>query len=80
MALASEPYFRNELGNAVTARFALPEVMQCAGVGPYRPDVRRNHDSFKHLYPGGQAAPASSQEAGLMATSGIRHRKWIDGR
>jgi hypothetical protein len=45
----------------VTERFALPEVMQCAGVGAYRPEALGNHDSFKHLYPGGQAAPASSE-------------------
>jgi uncharacterized protein (DUF2235 family) len=44
----------------VTARFALPGVTQCANVGPYRPEALRNHDNFKHFYPGGQAAPASS--------------------
>jgi hypothetical protein len=46
----------------VAARFALPEVMQCAGVGPYGPEALRNHDSFKHLCPGSQAALASSSQ------------------
>jgi hypothetical protein len=53
----------------VTTRFALPEVTQCAGVGTYRPEALRNHDRFKHLYPGGQTSPASSssQEAELTS-------------
>jgi uncharacterized protein (DUF2235 family) len=53
----------------VTTRFALPEVTQCAGVGAYRPEALRNHDRFKHLYPGGQTSPASSssQEAELTS-------------
>jgi uncharacterized protein (DUF2235 family) len=35
----------------VADRFALPEVAQCASVGPYRPEALRQHDRFKHLYP-----------------------------
>lgn len=34
----------------VRARFDLPEVRQCAGVGAYRPDALKNHESFKQYY------------------------------
>lgn len=34
----------------VTARFALPEVVQCAGVGAYRPEALRAHDKFASHY------------------------------
>ena len=43
----------------VTTRFALPEVTQCANVGPYRPEALRKHDDFKHLYQGDLTSPAS---------------------
>jgi hypothetical protein len=43
--------------------FWFPEVMQCAGVGSYRPETT-HHDNFKHLCPGGQA-PASSSPGRL---------------
>jgi hypothetical protein len=36
---------------AVRARFGLPEVTQCAGVGPYRPEALRHHHDFMNLYP-----------------------------
>ena len=35
----------------VETRFALPSVIQCADVGPYRPEALRNHDKFKDRYP-----------------------------
>jgi hypothetical protein len=35
----------------VRTRFGLPEVAQCAGVGPYRPEALRYHHDFKPLYP-----------------------------
>ena len=34
----------------VADRFALTEVVQCASVGPYRPEALRQHDNFKQLY------------------------------
>lgn len=34
----------------VVARFNLPAVLQCARVGPYRPDALANHDDFKRFY------------------------------
>jgi hypothetical protein len=37
----------------VKIRASLPEVQQCASVGPYRPEALRTHDEFKHLYGGG---------------------------
>jgi len=43
----------------LTTRFALPEVTQCANVGPYRPEALRKHDDFKHLYQGDLTSPAS---------------------
>ncbi len=35
----------------VGTRFGLPEVIQCASVGAYRPEALRHHDDFKQLYP-----------------------------
>lgn len=35
----------------VDARFALPQVVQCARVGAYRPEALRDHDKFKAYYP-----------------------------
>ena len=46
----------------VTARAALPAVVQCASVGPYRPDAPRNHNDFEQLYP--LIAAASGASAG----------------
>ena len=63
----------------VTARFAFPEVMQCASVGPYRPEGLRNHDSFKHLYPGSQTAPASSSSVTAELTSILPQQPEIAG-
>jgi uncharacterized protein (DUF2235 family) len=34
----------------VTTRAGLPEVTQCAIVGPYRPEALRRHDDFRQLY------------------------------
>ena len=34
----------------VTTRAGLPAVVQCASVGPYRPEALRNHNDFKQLY------------------------------
>jgi hypothetical protein len=49
----------------VKTRAALPEVVQCATVGPYRPDALRNHNDFKQLYT--EAAGASRAGAGGTA-------------
>lgn len=38
----------------VKARAGLPEVRQCAVVGPYRPEALRRHADFKQLYPPAQ--------------------------
>jgi uncharacterized protein (DUF2235 family) len=35
----------------VTTRARLSSVVQCASVGPYRPEALRNHNDFKQLYP-----------------------------
>jgi uncharacterized protein (DUF2235 family) len=35
---------------SVNTRFALPEVIQCAKVGAYRPEALRFHDNFKNFY------------------------------
>jgi hypothetical protein len=34
----------------VTTRAGLTAVVQCASVGPYRPEALRNHNDFKQLY------------------------------
>jgi hypothetical protein len=34
----------------VTTRAGLTAVLQCASVGPYRPEALRNHNDFKKLY------------------------------
>jgi hypothetical protein len=39
----------------VKQRFALPEVVQCAGRGPYRPKALEGHDDFKGYYSTPQA-------------------------
>jgi uncharacterized protein (DUF2235 family) len=41
----------------VRERFALPEVVQCAGSGPYRPKALEDHDDFKTSYPHPEAKP-----------------------
>lgn len=38
------------LHRSVLDRFALPDVPQCAGQGPYRPEALRNHPAVKHYY------------------------------
>jgi hypothetical protein len=35
----------------VAERFKLDSVVQCAAVGPYRPESLREHTAFKHYYP-----------------------------
>ncbi|WP_027545308.1 DUF2235 domain-containing protein [Bradyrhizobium sp. WSM2254] len=35
----------------VRTRLGLPEVVQCAGTGAYRPEALRHHDDFATLYP-----------------------------
>lgn len=35
---------------SVVERFRLPEVTQCAGQGPYRPEALRHHAQFKNYY------------------------------
>lgn len=42
--------------STVEQRFLLPSVVQCAGVGPYRPVALKNHDKFKALYPAKDSA------------------------
>jgi len=39
----------------VAERFALAEVTQCAGFGPYRPESLRNHTAFKAYYEAGES-------------------------
>lgn len=46
---------------SVVERFALPDVTQCGGSGPYRPAALAGHDLFKHLY--GPVAQASASKS-----------------
>jgi hypothetical protein len=47
-------------------RFDLTEIMQCANVGSYRPEARRSHDDFKHLF--ASAAMMRPKRLELLAT------------
>ncbi|MGY3361901.1 hypothetical protein ACVWZK_008564 [Bradyrhizobium sp. GM0.4] len=45
------------LDPTVKTRAGLLKVIQCANVGPYRPEALRNHDDFKQYYKRAETHP-----------------------
>jgi uncharacterized protein (DUF2235 family) len=52
------------LDPTVAVRAGLPQVAQCANVGPYRPEALRDHDEFKRYQPNTGVASIESESKG----------------